>query len=299
MNLRLLKKFLIQRSARAAQRPGIKRRASNGKRTFISRTIHGRHRIVRLRFTTRQDRKIKLRPTRTIVRKRRVRVKIRPVHVQIPHQVPPKGLAVFTYFDNVPGINRKAELELLELWKKSWKKFGWRPFVISKVEAQRHPEYRTFYNRMKTYPFSCSEAYDMACYLRWMAMEVVGGGFMSDYDCLNYGFRADSLPNNGALTYYFNSVPCLVSGTADQFHRARIHMQTINLSAHLFERRCNMTNDMYLMVSSKLYLLHRIGRDLCEGAEWRNAPLVHWSNRGKTEKGFRTKLAAIRTLRPL
>jgi len=62
--------------------------------------------------------------------------------------------------------------------------------------------------------------YDRYCYLRYLAMAAVGGGWMSDYDTLPLSITADAvLPNNGTFTVYESAVPSLISGNETEWSR--------------------------------------------------------------------------------
>ena len=59
-------------------------------------------------------------------------------------------------------------------------------------------------------------------YRRWMAMAVVGGGWMCDYTVwpLNYFLQHGRvLPYDGALTTYMGASPILVSGSGEEYRR--------------------------------------------------------------------------------
>merc|ERR1712176_164413 len=64
--------------------------------------------------------------------------------------------------------------------------------------------------------------YDAMCWYRWLAMAVVGGGWMSDYDTMPTNFPMDEaihLPNGGKFTSFESHVPCLLSGSEDEWNR--------------------------------------------------------------------------------
>ena len=56
-------------------------------------------------------------------------------------------------------------------------------------DAERHPLFREFDERTKLLPTVNPGDYELACYRRWLAVARAGGGFMSDYDVVNYGFK--------------------------------------------------------------------------------------------------------------
>ena len=80
--------------------------------------------------------------------------------------------------------------------------------VLSLEDAKKHPEYAALRARIEKLPLGGNREYDMACYLRWLAMVGAGGGWMSDYDAVPLRFSPPpALPNGGAFTGFEGHVP--------------------------------------------------------------------------------------------
>lgn len=93
-----------------------------------------------------------------------------------------------TYHEAVEQISSWYDAEaLLAQWSREWESSGWEPVVLGRSMAERHPRWRWFRDAVAELPSVNAAAYEAACFHRWMAMAVVGGGFMAD---------ADVLPNN-------------------------------------------------------------------------------------------------------
>lgn len=128
---------------------------------------------------------------------------------------------VYTYYESMPSTftgDRAAEpVGVLSVWQQSWQYHGWHATVIDRSHARAHPRYDEFMAAIRQLPTVNSREYEDACYLRWLAMATVGGGWMSDYDMINRGF----LPTRplGPLFLLSGSIPSLVSGTADEYTR--------------------------------------------------------------------------------
>ncbi|GAQ84856.1 hypothetical protein KFL_002090080 [Klebsormidium nitens] len=138
---------------------------------------------------------------------------------------------VYTYFEPT----QEAPLEMVKLhrlaqvWRKNWYRAGWKPYVIGEDEARDHPLYQELREKFRLLPTVNDRFYELQCYLRWVAMANLGGGFMSDYDILNYGFPpppASELSGpcgRGTLTSYESLMPMLVSGDSEAYiHMAKL-----------------------------------------------------------------------------
>lgn len=80
--------------------------------------------------------------------------------------------------------------------------------VLTIEDAERHAEYAMLRARIEKLPLGGNREYDLACYLRWLAMAAAGGGWMSDYDAAPLRFSPPpELPNGGAFTGYEGHVP--------------------------------------------------------------------------------------------
>lgn len=134
---------------------------------------------------------------------------------------------VYAYFDAAEHGDDRFARDALELWKSSWRQAGWTPQVVSKADAARHPLYDKIVSK-----FDDPELGDYAHhFLRWLAVAVKGGGYMSQYFVANVNHEAPStsktgkgcsvLPNKGRLTVYeYPFVPSIVSGSSGEFEKA-------------------------------------------------------------------------------
>ena len=88
---------------------------------------------------------------------------------------------MYTYYEPaITDMTPQADQDLLENWKKAWYDAGWEPRVLSEADAKKLPEYDALLQLI--IDAKAIGTYNMACYIRWIAMAAVGGGFMSDYD---------------------------------------------------------------------------------------------------------------------
>merc|ERR1712071_506152 len=63
---------------------------------------------------------------------------------------------------------------------------GWTPKILTVDDARKHPRFEEYNKMLDDVPLDgysgYRSGYNRLCYLRWLAMAAVGGGFMSDYD---------------------------------------------------------------------------------------------------------------------
>lgn len=106
-----------------------------------------------------------------------------------------------------PAISKQ-----IEVWSRSFRGLGWNPVVLDENIARQHPEFEKLSGLAATYPTINPRHYEIACFVRWLAFRVVGGGLMTDYDVVNRSLPADSFePKNPLLTFLEPSrVPCAV-----------------------------------------------------------------------------------------
>ena len=65
-----------------------------------------------------------------------------------------------------------------------------------------------------------AKEYEVACFVRHLAMAAIGGGWMSDYDVVPLALPACApLSNGGAFTTHQGFVPSLVSASAEEYLR--------------------------------------------------------------------------------
>lgn len=211
---------------------------------------------------------------------------------------------VYTYYDGIYeengealSDNAKMQAVMLKGWKRSWAKRGWNPQVLTIDDAMSHPLYEEFTERCSKLPTVNMPAYEMACYHRWLAVARKGGGFMSDYDVMNYSFtptqpQADLVMFESHPTEE-NVTPSVVGGTAAGFTTAAMVFATCNGDdVRMDEGGRPHTSDMIILQYMKhrgLYVTCPIVKQY-RADGWKEAPLVHFSH-GSTGGFNRVKSA--------
>lgn len=125
-------------------------------------------------------------------------------------------MKVYCYHDNIG--RDMANLPLVFLWKERWAKQGWEPIILNESHARQHPMYEMYSQRYHNLPTVNGKAYEICCYVRWLAMAVVGGGWMSDYDVIAHKFAPQEHPWRLTL-WNGGACPCLVSGIDREYSR--------------------------------------------------------------------------------
>ena len=123
---------------------------------------------------------------------------------------------IYTYYEKVPQMREDSQLELIEIWKISWKKYGWNPVVLDDSHFNCSDQQIDYLSNL---PSVNPKLYEMACFLRWNALSNVGGGWMCDYDVVNCGFTPEDSLSFESLSILQGHVPCLVYGTTEDYEK--------------------------------------------------------------------------------
>ena len=192
---------------------------------------------------------------------------------------------VFTYFEPIDEVeDSSGQQAMIEHWSASWAKAGWYPIVLGLADAEMHPMFDEYIESVKRLPTVNPAAYELTCYKRWMAVACQGGGFMSDYDVVNYGFTARDPQSDLCLYEQGNTgavVPSVVGGTAAGFLNACLCFATCKIEDVTYEHNSGThTSDMVVMQKMAHRLIYSVAPHVkqygCE--DWDKAELVHYSH---------------------
>lgn len=124
---------------------------------------------------------------------------------------------IYTYYEPL-GMGRDyTEEDLIKICAKSWEKNGWKLVVLNYEVAKSHDFYSSYSEVVRQLPSANPSYYDYHCYMRWLAMSKIGGGIMIDYDVANLSLTDDSVFQHKMITSFQDHVPCVVSGTGEQY----------------------------------------------------------------------------------
>ncbi len=97
----------------------------------------------------------------------------------------------------------------------SWRKLGWQVQLLGRSDAQRHPLFQRYLAKMSVVPSASPAGYDLACWIRWLAFAVNGGGLAIDFDVINRSFPAGQFVDEPVLIADMARVPCMVFASSD------------------------------------------------------------------------------------
>lgn len=189
---------------------------------------------------------------------------------------------VFAYHEAIEGFDDSA---VIALWRESWSAWGWQPTLLGRADAENAVSYKGFIKAVSKLPTVNPPAYELACYKRWLAMMARGGGLMTDYDLMNYGFtptmaKADLAKSPDALIFYEHKVPSAVQGGKDAFVFACQYLKSA--SANLKDTHDNRPHisDMLIMQRGWGKPWQRYVSRVVQYSDpgWQEALLVHFPN---------------------
>lgn len=101
---------------------------------------------------------------------------------------------IYAYYESLQANNQAVEFSKANLWKDSWTRAGWNPVMLNSSHAQISPHRIKLQKKLlQTYPLlekTKNESVEVIQlrFNRLCAIHAAGGGWVSDYDVLNFGF---------------------------------------------------------------------------------------------------------------
>ena len=140
---------------------------------------------------------------------------------------------IYTYYERFAQWQpQENQTQLIGIWLRSWYSEGFFPIILSRKDAEAHPSFVEFRDKVSTLPTVNPPEYELACYIRWLAFAHAGGGSFVDYDVMPLsGFR---LPEKAAgcgrqglpLVSYDRLIPMLVHANVTGVERLLQRMAT-------------------------------------------------------------------------
>lgn len=154
-------------------------------------------------------------------------------------------MKIYTYYQN---INHFKQNELIDLWKISWSRQGYKPIVLNLEDAKKHPYFETLNSEMRrifneiTGRVICD--YGMSCWVRWLAYATQPNEkfYVSDYDAINLNFPTTEPRNKLHLMDF--ACPFLASGTPTQFEKlCKAFVEVSNERMEVLKQQANHYHD--------------------------------------------------------
>lgn len=208
---------------------------------------------------------------------------VRAKHITFTPVTAAAQRTVFTYsaMSGYVGINEQQSL--LSFWREGWISRGWNPVVLTSRDASGNGRYVELLARLAQIP-----GVKVDQFVRWLALDNLGGGFLVDNDVLPGRLTPADLVK-------FSTVAAFASDTDDSLCAARFDRvnvckwvdallsfevqpgETSVTDRSLFDRVYNVEVDTYRHPLTAAY-----------GEQgWREAPMVHFSSQALAKNGVR------------
>jgi hypothetical protein len=123
---------------------------------------------------------------------------------------------IYAYYESLQANNQAVEFSKANLWKNSWTRAGWNPVMLNSSHAQISPHRIKLQKKLlQTYPLLekiKNESVELIQlrFNRLCAIHAAGGGWISDYDVLNYGFTPSIANGYEANSFVLSGNPACV-----------------------------------------------------------------------------------------
>jgi hypothetical protein len=158
---------------------------------------------------------------------------------------------VISYFNLITGFKFSTESqELINIWKKSWQKYGWKTVILDESHANNNPLFgkldldnpdANFYKTINPSMWR----YHRSCYCRLLAycqyVRENGATLYADYDVMNYGFLPGILKPTPEDSYFCHSRCAVYLGKkgADQIESAILNFNNNEFKESEEHGSCN------------------------------------------------------------
>lgn len=212
---------------------------------------------------------------------------------------------IFTYYQPTADIDLVESRRLISLWIDRWAAHGFEPHVLNEHHAARHPYFTEFYAAVSRLPSINPPGYDLACYIRWLAVanQLVRNeiGIMADYDVMPYGWKMQKEKCSRIIIPERSACPCFVIGKAKHFIDMCQRFAAYKVKPEdQYDGRQHIS-DMY--INRWIYEEDKTVMDIRDvvieytDKGWETAPLVHYNNHSTVPNGKKPRWQHIPQLR--
>lgn len=117
---------------------------------------------------------------------------VRAKHVSHSDATEYESKTVFTFFNQITD-NVLEQKAILSLWEQGWRSQGWNPVVLSMRNAVSHGMYNEVNANIERLPSAKNKQAMRNRWMRWLALDTVGGGLLSEYDVIPADFTPHKL----------------------------------------------------------------------------------------------------------
>lgn len=202
---------------------------------------------------------------------------------------------VYCYYENAG----EDASRLIPLWSESWHKHGWTPRVLCRDDAKQSIFYNDVLKVVENVPTVNLRDYSTINFIRYCALQAVGGGLFTDYDNINYWLEPDHLWHitkyNDWLRLFHGGFTWFSQTGIDRFCRSLADPNIVLSSVWVLRGQLHVSD---VCVMNHLNLQVRPGFSvLYREYGWKTAPTVHYSN--DSVAGFGDKAELISKVRPI
>lgn len=165
-----------------------------------------------------------------------------------------KRCRIFSYFEFLPTSIDPLSMKNLEIWGYAFYAQGFFPIILNEENAQLRTDFTNVSKIFSKFPTSNPSAYELSCYIRWVALQQQGGGLFMDYDILPMvnpmaaKMRALKKCRWGHLTTYDSMKPMVTHGNASEIEKWIQYMLNFNISHLAVISGKSHISDMYMAI---------------------------------------------------
>jgi hypothetical protein len=189
--------------------------------------------------------------------------------------LPTKLKTIMTYYDIDPDNNPNVQNQIIEMWKKTWTRFGYNPVVLTEWDATKHPEYDAIKSILKNLKTDSHRKTALAKFYRWLAFDYTGGGLYTEYDVFpNSMFTTEDIPQQEAVNLLETN-----DLSAVKADRAGLKFLIETIKDHDYSSSIMMPSDKDIILKDKtaFWLREQNTVSPWSYARWSEAHLVHFS----------------------
>ena len=122
-------------------------------------------------------------------------------------------MKVYCYYD-FPEYSDYPML-VMDRWSASWRANGFFPQILSELTAWQHPDFGMTCKIVEALPTVNQRRFERACFLRWLAYDLVAPALFTDFDVINFNLKPNKVPPSRWLSLESPPSPGLIHATKE------------------------------------------------------------------------------------